>query len=98
PRALRRLGLGCLGGEPPGGRSRRRDGAVRRWVPEVPSAPLRVPGVSEIVVRLAVPDDWPAVAGLLVELGRGVAAGTAEDPTPPLQFAGPIRRIHHVHI
>jgi len=52
--------------------------------------------VSENVVRLAVPDDWPAVAGLLVELGRGVAAGTAEDPTHRLQFAGHIRRIEHV--
>jgi GNAT superfamily N-acetyltransferase len=52
--------------------------------------------VNEIVVRLAVPDDWPAVAGLLVELGRGVAAGTAEDPTHRLQFAGHIRRIEHV--
>jgi GNAT superfamily N-acetyltransferase len=55
-----------------------------------------VPDVSELAVRLAVPEDWPAVAGLLVELGRGVAAGTAEDPTHRLQFAGHIRRIEHV--
>jgi GNAT superfamily N-acetyltransferase len=52
--------------------------------------------VSGLTVRLAVPADWPAVAGLLVELGRGVAAGTAEDPTHQLQFAGHIRRIDNV--
>ncbi len=52
--------------------------------------------MNELGVRLAVPDDWPAVAGLLVELGRGVAAGTADDPTHRLQFAGHIRRIEHV--
>jgi GNAT superfamily N-acetyltransferase len=52
--------------------------------------------VSEVRVRLAVPGDWPAVAGLLVELGRGVAEGTAEDPTHQLQFAGHIRRIENV--
>ncbi len=47
-------------------------------------------------VRMARPDDWPAVAGLLVELGRGVAAGTADDPTHHLQFAGHLRQIAHV--
>jgi GNAT superfamily N-acetyltransferase len=47
-------------------------------------------------VRLARPDDWRAVAGLLVELGRGVAVGTAHDVTHQLQFAGHIRRIEHV--
>jgi GNAT superfamily N-acetyltransferase len=52
--------------------------------------------MSEVVVRLAVPTDWPAVAGLLVELGRGVAAGTADDPTHRLQFAGHLRKIEHV--
>ena len=62
----------------------------------MPSNPLRVPGVSEVTVRLATPADWPAVAGLLVELGRGVAAGTADDPTHQLQFTGYIRRIDHV--
>lgn len=50
----------------------------------------------DMTVRLARPDDWPAVAGLLVELGRGVAEGTAEDPTHRLQFAGHIRQIEHV--
>ncbi len=65
-------------------------------MPEVSLAPVRVPDVNELGVRLAVPDDWPAVAGLLVELGRGVAAGTADDPTHRLQFAGHIRRIEHV--
>jgi GNAT superfamily N-acetyltransferase len=47
-------------------------------------------------VRLARPDDWRAVAGLLVELGRGVAEGTADDVTHQLQFAGHIRRIDNV--
>jgi GNAT superfamily N-acetyltransferase len=47
-------------------------------------------------VRLARPDDWRAVAGLLVELGRGVAEGTADDVTHQLQFAGHIRRIENV--
>ena len=49
-----------------------------------------------VIVRLAVPTDWPAVAGLLVELGRGVAAGTAEDPTHQQAFSGHIRQIGHV--
>jgi GNAT superfamily N-acetyltransferase len=52
--------------------------------------------VSEVIVRLARPEDWPAVAGLLVELGRGVAAGTADDATHRLQFAGHIRQIANV--
>jgi len=47
-------------------------------------------------VRPARPDDWPAVAGLLVELGRGVAAGTADDPTHRMQFAGHLRRLDSV--
>ena len=52
--------------------------------------------MAQIAIRLAQPDDWPAVAGLLVELGRGVAAGTADDPTHRLQFVGHIRQIEHV--
>ena len=52
--------------------------------------------MGELAIRLARPEDWPAVAGLLVELGRGVAAGTAEDPTHRLQFVGHIRQIEHV--
>ena len=52
--------------------------------------------MSEVTVRMAAPADWPAVAGLLVELGRGVAAGTANDPTHQLQFVGHIRRIDNV--
>ena len=52
--------------------------------------------MSETTVRLARPGDWPAVAGLLVELGRGVAAGTADDATHQLQFAGHIRQIERV--
>ena len=50
-------------------------------------------GGGAIVVRPAKPQDWEAVAGLLVELGRGVAAGTATDPTHEMQFAGHIRRL-----
>jgi GNAT superfamily N-acetyltransferase len=42
---------------------------------------------------MATPEDWPAVASLLVELGRGVATGTADDATHGLQFAGHIGQI-----
>ena len=47
----------------------------------------------DITVRMALPDDWAAVAALLIELGRGVAAGTAGDPTHRLRFAGHIGQI-----
>lgn len=49
-----------------------------------------------IAVRAARTEDWPAVAALLVELGRGVAVGTAEDPTHRMQFAGHLRRLDSV--
>lgn len=49
-----------------------------------------------IVVRSAKPEDWAAVARLLVELGRGVAEGTADDPTHRMQFAGHLRRLDSV--
>jgi GNAT superfamily N-acetyltransferase len=65
-------------------------------VPEVRRHPVPVPSVNQVAVRLAVPEDWPSVAALLVELGRGVAEGTAQDPTHELQFAGHIRRIDDV--
>ena len=52
--------------------------------------------MSEVTVRFARPDDWPAVAGLLVELGRGVAEGTATDPTHRMQFGGHLRRLDSV--
>lgn len=52
--------------------------------------------MSEVIVRSAKPEDWPAVAALLVELGRGVAAGTAEDATHQLQFGGHLRQLHTV--
>ncbi len=52
--------------------------------------------MSDVTVRLARAGDWPAVAGLLVELGRGVASGTADDATHQLQFDGHIRQIEHV--
>jgi GNAT superfamily N-acetyltransferase len=61
--------------------------------------PLRVPVprlMGEVVVRLALPGDWPAVASLLVELGRGVAEGTAGDPTHRQAFAGHLRQIGNV--
>ena len=57
---------------------------------------MRLPDMTDLTIRMAAPTDWPAVAGLLVELGRGVAAGTADDPTHQLQFAGHIRRIDNV--
>lgn len=49
-----------------------------------------------VAVRFARPEDWPAVAALLVELGRGVAEGTADDPTHRQAFAGHLRRIGNV--
>ena len=51
---------------------------------------------AEISVRLAAADDWPAAATLLVELGRGVADGTAHDPTHRQAFAGHLRQIGNV--
>ena len=52
--------------------------------------------MAPVVVRPARPEDWSAVAGLLVELGRGVAAGTADDSTHRMQFAGHLRRLETV--
>ncbi|MEX0990433.1 MAG: GNAT family N-acetyltransferase [Actinomycetota bacterium] len=52
----------------------------------------------QIVVRSARPGDWPAVAGLLVELGRGVAEGTADNPTHQMQFGGHLRRLEVVNL
>jgi GNAT superfamily N-acetyltransferase len=49
-----------------------------------------------LVVRFAQPEDWSAVAGLLVELGRGVASGTARDPTHQQAFSGHLRRLDSV--
>jgi GNAT superfamily N-acetyltransferase len=49
-----------------------------------------------VVVRPARPEDWATVAALLVELGRGVAAGTADDSTHRMQFAGHIRQLNSV--
>jgi GNAT superfamily N-acetyltransferase len=50
----------------------------------------------EPAVRFAQPGDWPAIATLLVELGRGVAEGAVEDPTHRIQFAGHLRQIGNV--
>lgn len=55
-----------------------------------------VTGTTSVAVRAARAEDWPAVAGLLVELGRGVAAGTAGDATHGMQFAGHLRRLDSV--
>jgi len=52
--------------------------------------------MGEAAIRAALPEDWPAVAGLLVELGRGVAEGTADDTTHRMQFAGHLRRLEVV--
>jgi GNAT superfamily N-acetyltransferase len=54
--------------------------------------------MDDVEVRLARPADWPAVADLLVELGRGVAKGTADDSTHRLQFAGHLRRLEVVSL
>ncbi len=59
-----------------------------------PAVPMRTAVNARI--RAARPEDWSAVAGLLVELGRGVAAGTAGDPTHAMQFAGHLRRLDSV--
>lgn len=50
----------------------------------------------DTTIRAARPEDWPAVAALLVELGRGVAEGTGDDPTHQMHFAGHIRQISNV--
>ena len=49
--------------------------------------------MGDVSIRMAVPDDWGSVAMLLSELGRGVAAGSANDATHRLQFAGHIGQI-----
>ena len=49
--------------------------------------------MGDVSIRMAVPDDWGSVATLLSELGRGVAAGSANDATHRLQFAGHIGQI-----
>ncbi|MGH2631726.1 MAG: GNAT family N-acetyltransferase [Actinomycetota bacterium] len=52
--------------------------------------------MSSVDVRMARPGDWPAVAALLVELGRGVATGTARDPTHRQSFAAHLRQLGNV--
>jgi GNAT superfamily N-acetyltransferase len=52
--------------------------------------------MSELTVRMASPEDWAPVAALLVELGRGVAEGTADDPTHRQAFAGHLRQLGNV--
>lgn len=54
------------------------------------------PMTAPSAVRLALPGDWPAIAGLLAELGRGVDEGIASDPTHAIQFAGHLRQIGNV--
>ena len=43
-----------------------------------------------VAIRPARQDDWPSVARLLVELGRGVAEGTAQDQPPEVEPPPPI--------
>jgi GNAT superfamily N-acetyltransferase len=49
-------------------------------------------------IRPARPEDWPAVASLLVQLGRGVTEASGRDATHRMQFAGHIRRLEVVTI
>ncbi len=65
-------------------------------MPALRHQPLRVRTAVNATIRAARPEDWATVAGLLVELGRGVAEGTAEDPTHRMQFAGHLRRLDSV--
>jgi GNAT superfamily N-acetyltransferase len=69
---------------------------VRLVAVRVPAAMNASTGTG--VVRPARPDDWPAVAGLLVELRRGVTEASGGDPTHRMQFAGHIRRLDVVTI
>ena len=82
-------------------RPRRRRRCSSSWQAPTPgvrsSSSRRVDGrAMTVTVRAARPEDWSAVAALLVELGRGVAAGTAEDPTHRMQFGGHLRRLDSV--
>jgi GNAT superfamily N-acetyltransferase len=40
------------------------------------------------VIRPATVDDWPAIAGLLVELGRDVSPSAASNPSYVIRFGG----------
>jgi GNAT superfamily N-acetyltransferase len=57
---------------------------------------METDGHMTVSVRAARTEDWSAVASLLVELGRGVASGTAGDPTHRMQFGGHLRRLDSV--
>ena len=48
------------------------------------------------VVRFARPEDWPEVAALLVELGRGVPPSAARDDAHRVRFAGHTRALDAV--
>ena len=42
----------------------------------------------EYAIRAATVDDWPAIAGLLVELGRDVSPSAASNPSYVIRFGG----------
>jgi GNAT superfamily N-acetyltransferase len=46
----------------------------------------------ELTIRPATVDDWPAVAGLLVELGRDVSPSAAANPSYVIRFGGHLAR------
>jgi GNAT superfamily N-acetyltransferase len=44
------------------------------------------------MIRPATVEDWPAVAGLLVELGRDVSSSAAANPSYVIRFGGHLAR------
>ncbi|HXF36065.1 MAG TPA: GNAT family N-acetyltransferase [Actinomycetota bacterium] len=52
--------------------------------------------MTEAVVRFGRPEDWPEVAALLVELGRGVSPAAAHDDAHRTRFAGHTRALDAV--
>ncbi len=42
----------------------------------------------DVAIRAAVVEDWPQVAGLLVELGRDVSPSAASNPSYVIRFGG----------
>jgi GNAT superfamily N-acetyltransferase len=45
-------------------------------------------GDADFAIRDAVAEDWPAVAGLLVELGRDVSPSAVSNPSYVIRFGG----------
>lgn len=46
------------------------------------------PGAADVAIRDAVVEDWPQIAGLLVELGRDVSPSAASNPSYVIRFGG----------